>query len=49
MSAPGRFLVVAVEGQVVTIENENGVRKLVLAPSLRSIGEPSSPPPAPPA
>ena len=30
MSAPGRFTVTAVDGQLVTIENPEGIRKTVL-------------------
>jgi hypothetical protein len=35
MSFPGRFRVVAVDGQVVTIENDAGIRKKVLAQAVR--------------
>lgn len=35
MSFPGRFRVIAVEGQVLTIENDAGMRKRVLAQSVR--------------
>jgi hypothetical protein len=41
MSAPGRFRVIAVDGEVVTIENEQGVRKTVLQSSARTV--PASP------
>ena len=37
MSAPGRFTVVAVEGQLVTIENPEGIRKTVLEQSVRTV------------
>ena len=37
MSAPGRFRVIAVEGRVVTIENAEGVRKIVLDQSIRTL------------
>jgi hypothetical protein len=35
MSFPGRFRVVAVEGQVLTIENDTGIRKQVLSSAVR--------------
>jgi hypothetical protein len=35
MSFPGRFRVIAVEGNVITIENDIGVRKTVLEQSVR--------------
>jgi hypothetical protein len=35
MSFPGRFRVVAVDGQVLTIENNTGIRKQVLASAVR--------------
>jgi hypothetical protein len=35
MSAPGRFRVVEVDGEVLTIENDQGVRKKVLAQAVR--------------
>ncbi len=37
MSAAGRFKVVAIDGPRVTIENPEGVRKTVLAQSVRSV------------
>lgn len=37
MSFPGRFQIVAVEGEVLTLENEGGVRKKVLAHSVRDV------------
>jgi len=37
MSAPGRFTVTAVEGQLVTIENPEGIHKTVLEQSVRSV------------
>jgi hypothetical protein len=37
MSAPGRFRVVALDGQAVTIENAEGVRKTVLQQSVRRL------------
>jgi hypothetical protein len=43
MSFPGRFRVVAVEGDVLTIENDVGIRKQVLAQAVRVM------PPPPPA
>ena len=35
MSFPGRFRVVAVDGEVLTIENDTGMRKKVLAQAVR--------------
>ena len=35
MGAPGRFRVVAVDHNVVTIESNEGIRKMVLACNLR--------------
>ena len=35
MSAPGRFRVVAVDGDVLTIENQGGLRKRVLSGAVR--------------
>lgn len=35
MSFPGRFRVIAVEGNVITIENDIGVRKTVLEQTVR--------------
>jgi hypothetical protein len=40
MSAPGRFTVVAVAGPQVTIENSEGVRKMVLDTNLRKVERP---------
>ena len=37
MSFPGRFQIVAVEGEVLTLENDSGVRKRVLAHSVRDV------------
>jgi hypothetical protein len=37
MSAPGVFRVIAIDGPTITIESAEGVRKLVLEGSLRSI------------
>lgn len=37
MSAPGIFQVIAIDGPTVTIESAEGVRKLVLEGSVRSI------------
>ena len=37
MSAPGRFKVIAIDGAVVTIENAEGVRKVVLDSSVRNL------------
>jgi len=35
MSYPGRFRVVAVDGEVITIENAVGIRKKVLTQAVR--------------
>ena len=35
MSFPGRFRVVAVDGEVITIENDIGIRKKVLTQAVR--------------
>ena len=35
MSFPGRFRVVEVDGNVLTIENDTGIRKQVLAQAVR--------------
>ncbi len=35
MSFPGRFRVVEVEGEVLTVENDTGIRKKVLAQAVR--------------
>jgi hypothetical protein len=37
MSMPGRFRVVEVDGGVITIENDAGVRKRVLERSVRPV------------
>ena len=37
MGAPGVFKIIAVDGPAVTIENAEGVRKLVLEGSVRTI------------
>jgi hypothetical protein len=37
MSAPGVFKVIAIDGAAVTIENTEGVRKLVLEGSVRTV------------
>jgi hypothetical protein len=39
MSAPGVFKIIAIDGPAVTIENAEGVRKLVLEGSLRTVGK----------
>ncbi|MBP1686563.1 MAG: hypothetical protein H6Q33_2706 [Deltaproteobacteria bacterium] len=44
MSAAGRFTVVAVEGNVLTIENAQGVRKTVLQASVRTVEKREMPP-----
>lgn len=40
MSAPGVFRVIALDGGTVTIENGEGVRKLVLEGSVRTVAKP---------
>ena len=37
MSAPGIFKVIAVDGPTLTIENNDGIRKLVLQGSVRTV------------
>ncbi len=37
MSAPGRFRIIAIEGAVLTIESAEGVRKVVLETSARTV------------
>ena len=37
MSFPGRFRILAVDGNVVTIENQNGIRKRVLSSAVRVV------------
>ena len=37
MSAPGHFRIVAVDGDVLTIENEQGLRKQVLVQAVRKL------------
>lgn len=39
MSAAGIFKVIAIDGPTVTIENAEGVRKLVLEASVRTIAK----------
>lgn len=36
MSAPGYFRIVAIDGNVLTIENAHGVRKQVLVQAVRA-------------
>ena len=43
MSAPGVFKIIAIDGPTVTIENDQGVRKIVLESSLRTLQKPSPP------
>jgi hypothetical protein len=37
MSFPGRFRIVAIEGQVLMLENDAGVQKRVLSSSVRVV------------
>ena len=37
MSFPGRFQIVGIDGEVLTLENNTGVRKTVLAHSVRDV------------
>lgn len=37
MSLPGRFRIVEVDGEVITIENASGVRKRVLEQAVRPL------------
>jgi len=39
MSTPGRYTIIAIEGDHVTIQDARGVQKLVLAQALRRVGE----------
>ena len=39
MSAPGRFRIVAVEGSIITIENDVGLQKRVLMQAVRTLNE----------
>lgn len=41
MSAVGRFRIIAVDGYRVAIENAAGLRKTVLASSVRRVGPPA--------
>ena len=43
MSSPGRFTIVAVDGGVLTIENDQGVRKQVLVQAVRKMEKKSAP------
>lgn len=42
MSTPGRFAIVAINGPVLTIENKEGVRKMVHVTNVRTMGKPES-------
>jgi hypothetical protein len=37
MSAPGRFTIVAIDGPILTLENKDGVRKLVRVTNVRTM------------
>jgi hypothetical protein len=37
MSAPGRFTIVAIDGPVLTLENKEGVRKMVNVTNVRTM------------
>jgi hypothetical protein len=41
MSAPGRFRVVAVDGDQITIDNGAGLRRVVLAQAARRVETPA--------
>ena len=41
MSTPGVFKIIAIDGPAVTIENSEGVRKLVLEGSVRTVRKPT--------
>lgn len=41
MSVPGTFTVVAVRGEEITIENQAGLRKVVLAQAARRLEPPT--------
>ena len=42
MSVPGRFQIIAIDGAVVTIESAEGIRKTVLASSVRRLAKRAS-------
>ncbi len=39
MSMPGRFRIIEVDGELITIENDAGVRKQVLEQAVRPVKE----------
>ncbi len=39
MSLPGRFRIVEVKGEVITIENDTGLRKQVLEQAVRPVNQ----------
>jgi hypothetical protein len=43
MSAPGRFRIVAVDGPLLTVESESGVRKRVLVQAVRTVSPRKAP------
>lgn len=43
MSAPGRFRIVAIDGPLLTVENESGLRKRVLAQAVRTVSSNETP------
>ena len=46
MSAPGRFTIVSINGPVLTLENKEGVRKMVHVTNVRTMEKPSAADPA---
>ncbi len=43
MGAPGRFKVLSIDGDAVTIENDDGLRKTVRDVNLRVLANPVAP------
>jgi len=43
MSFPGRFRIVAIEGSVLTVESDSGVRKRVLVQAVRVVSAREAP------
>ncbi len=46
MSLPGRFRIVAIDGRVLTIENDSGLRKRVLDQAVRTVPPRNPAPPS---
>lgn len=43
MSMPGRFRIVGIEGEILTLENDSGVRKQVLSQAVRGVPQRHNP------